>query len=308
MAEYYDSVENAEAQASENKLVNRALTKMPQPYLSGMKLRADVKIGDLTLNTIDENGVVWVCTEIEGWWNVPDPEIPDLTRGWGDGSYDAIGRYTARLLVLNGIFLTQDPEQVETARAKLIENVNLVYQGKWLVVNEATPKASFVRLSGRPTITNTSARGRTEFSIQLKAADPIKYEWVEGAGDNYRVETISSGSSKVITNQGNYKVPVIFELEGPFTASSSSNVVIQKTSGETGSIELIGGISSGQSLEIDTYNREILLIEGQTVLSGRDKAEALIKWIFLEPGDNTISFSGASGKTLNVYYRSGWIG
>jgi phage-related protein len=306
MYEYYDSVANAEAQGIETKAVNKSLTAMPEPYLSGMKLNADVKIGNLVLNTIDENGVVWVCTDIDGWWNLPDPEFPELTRGWGDGSYDAIGRYAARVLTLNGVFLTQDPSQVEADRAKLIQNINLVYEGKWLVVNEATPKASYVRLSGRPQITNIKARGRTEFSVQLKAADPIKYEWVEGAGDNYRIETISSGSSKVITNIGNYKVPIIFEITGAFSASTSSKVTISKTGG--GKIELIDGISAGQSLEIDTYNREILLVEGSSVLSGRDKAEALIDWISLEPGDNTISFAGANGKSVSAYYRSGWIG
>ena len=307
MYEYYDSVTNDEAQRRETKLVNKALTKLPEPYLSGLKLRADIKIGSLVLNTIDSDGVVWICTDIEGWWNLPDPEFPELTRGWGDGSYDAVGRYASRILTLNGVFLTQDPSQVEVARAKLVEAVNLVYRGDWLVVNETTPKASFVRLSGRPDITNANARGRTEFSVQLKAPDPIKYEWVEGAGDNYRTTTINSGSSATIVNAGNIRVPVVFELKGAITASVSSPVRIRNTT-HTTEIEIIKSLTAPQTLEIDTYNREALLLEGTSTLSGRDRLEPLIDWVYLEPGNNVISFSGATGKSVKVYHRSGWIG
>jgi phage-related protein len=309
MYEYYDSVSDAEAQAQETEIVNRALTKLPEPYLSGLKLRADIKIGPLVLNTIDSDGVVWICTDIEGWWNLPDPEFPDLIRGWGDGSYDAVGRYAARILTLSGVFMTQDPSQVEVARAKLIDAVNLVYRGDWLVVNESTPKASFVRLSGQPEINNTRARGRTEFSVQLKAADPIKYEWIEGSQDNYRTTTINSGSSATIVNAGNIKVPMFFELNGPITASVSSPVKITNTTPNPSTeIQIIKSLTAPQILEIDTYNREALLVEGASTLSGRDKLEPLIDWIYLEPGNNVISFSGATGKSVKVYHRSGWIG
>jgi hypothetical protein len=307
MYEYYDSVANAEAQSKETKIVNKALTKLPEPYLSGLKLRADIKIGPLVLNTIDSDGVVWICTDIQGWWNLPDPEFPELIRGWGDGSYDAVGRYAARLITLTGVFMTQDPSQVEVARAKLIDAVNLVYRGDWLVVNETTPKASFVRLSGRPEINNTVARGRTEFSVQLKAADPIKYEWIEESGDNYRTTTINSGASATIVNSGNIRVPLVFEITGALTASTASSVKITNTTHET-EIQIIKSLTSGQTLEIDTYNREALLIQGDSVLSGRDRLEPLIDWVYLEPGNNVISFSGATGKSVKVYHRSGWIG
>ena len=307
MYEYYDSTPNAEAQSQETKLVNKSLTKLPEPYLSGLKLRADIKIGALVLNTIDSDGVVWICTDVEGWWNLPDPEFPELVRGWGDGSYDAVGRYAARLLTLTGVFMTQDPSQVEVAREKLINAINLVYRGDWLVVNEATPKASFVRLSGRPEIANTGARGRTEFSVTLKAADPIKYEWIEESGDNYRTTTINSGASSTIVNSGNIRVPLVFEITGALTASTASPVKITNTTHET-EIEIIKPLTSAQTLEIDTYNREAILIEGESVLSGRDKLEPLIDWVYLEPGNNVISFSGATGKSVKVYHRSGWIG
>jgi hypothetical protein len=223
MTEYYDSPTNLnpQLQADENKIVNKALTKSPVPYLSGLKLKADIKLGDLVLNTIDSDDVVWVCTDIEGWWTLPEPELPELIRGWGDGSYDARGRWSSRNITLKGTFLTQDASQVPAARAKLLEAANLVYKGGWLVVEEGPAKGSFVRLSGKPDIETVNARGRTEFSIGLKAADPIKYEYIDGSPDGYRsvtVTPVSGTATTTITNSGNTPVPIIIELSKGFSS------------------------------------------------------------------------------------------
>jgi hypothetical protein len=75
----------ASKQALENTIVNNALRKMPSPYISGLKLEADININGLILNTIDENNVVWVCTDIKNWWTLPEPEVPDIGRGLDDG-------------------------------------------------------------------------------------------------------------------------------------------------------------------------------------------------------------------------------
>ena len=177
---YLDNI----SQAEENYLVNTALSVKPDVQLfNGMDLNADVTIGDLVLNTIDESGVVWVCTDIEGWWGHAEPEIPDIARGVEDGSYDVTGRYKARTLTLRGVFLPQNIEQIKSARDRLISATNLVRQGVWLRTNEEPTRAAFVRLSGRPQIQTVNARGRTEFSIGLKAADPVKYKWNDAALD-----------------------------------------------------------------------------------------------------------------------------
>lgn len=303
--EFYDSVENAAAQAFENKKVNLGLTPLPEPFLSGLNLAADVQLGDLTLNTIDEDGIVWVMTDIENWWRQPDPQLPELQRGWGDGDYDAEGRYAARVLTLEGTFLTQDPSQVAAARDKLIRATNLVRRGEWLVVKESPiEKAAFVRLSGTPNIETTTARGRTEFSIGLKAADPIKYEWV-GGSNNFRSAGLTS-SGVTITNQGNTEVTGVFQVFGPLTASVGSPAVISKTNGDGGEIKIVDSLTEDQTLEIDTLNREVLLVEGETVLSGRFKTATLLDWLYLDPGDNALSYSGSG--SCRLLYRSGWIG
>jgi hypothetical protein len=86
---YFDDI----TQATENKYVDLALAPLPQPHLTGMKLQADISLNDFTFNTVDEYGVVWVVTDIGGWWQHPSPTIPEVSRGWGDGSYDVKGKY-----------------------------------------------------------------------------------------------------------------------------------------------------------------------------------------------------------------------
>lgn len=216
-------------QGQENYAVKTGLTKLPQPHLTGMVLAGDIRINGLTLNTIDANNVVWVCTDIEGWWNASNVEVQDYMRGLDDGSYDVRGRWTARSLTLNGSILTQAPSQVPAARQALLEAFNLVYTGAWLFVDESPKKAAYVRLAGQPSITNTSARGRIDFSIPLKAGDPIKYGW-EGSesGDGLTTSNTLS-TTRTVANAGNTDVAASFVVTAPITAPA----YITSTSGST---------------------------------------------------------------------------
>jgi hypothetical protein len=323
MPEYYESTPIAADQALENKLVNKALSNLPTPYLTGLKLREDVTLNGLVMNSIEdptnENGyaapVIWVVTDIEGWWETPDPEIPDLQRGWGDGSYDAKGRYNSRVISLSGSILVQSPEDSVKARDRLIRATTLVHTGGWLTVDESPTKAAYVRLSGKVNISSKNPRGRLDFSIGLKAADPLKYEWIDGNEDGYDYVDISSHASNTttITNSGNIAVPVVFEIRNGLTSVDADDPAIIYNETNDSTIEIIGTLESSQTLEIDTYNREVLLISSAgAITNGRPKAETLLDWIYLEPGDNEIQFYDSANPTstavCRVYWRSGWIG
>lgn len=300
-------------QGVENKLVNLALSKLQQPHLTGLKLKSDIVLGDLVLNTIDSNGVVWVVTDVDGWWRLPEVETQDLPRGWGDGSYDAKGRFANRLITLTGSFLTQTPDQAAAARDTLFRAIDLVYKGGWLIVRENPDKYAWVRLSGTPEIQNVSARGRTDFSIGLKAVDPIKYELVDNDVNALNSQTIAMGGSATITNSGNTKVPVMFEVEGALTASAASPVAIKLTSADPDKVIniVLSQSQSADLLSIDTYKREVLFNDqgyetGQG--SARRRLSTLVDWFELEPGSNTITFTGTGTATCTVLFRSGWIG
>jgi hypothetical protein len=312
MSEWQDIGVDPLSQAKETKAVNRGLTPLPEPYISGMKLNSDVVLGDLVLNTVDENGVVWVCTDVDGWWGHPEPDMRDMQRGFGDGSYEARGRWSARDITLEGTFLCPSPSLVANARDTLVRAANLVYTGAWLRTYEDPPRASYVRLAGKPSIRTVNARGRVEFSIPLRAADPVKYEWDDSDPEGYSIVEIpcrnaatGATGNGVVTNIGNTDVSAIFEIQGPLTSPASlQNLTRQEL------ILVIDSLTAGEYLEIDTYDRTVALdgsIEGT-----RSIIETLVDWIQLSPGSNSISFvdesNANSTAVLRVYYRSGWIG
>ena len=215
-------------QALENAIVDRALTPLEAPVFTGLNLLADVSLGDLVLNTVDADQTLWVCSEIDGWWVHSDAEIPDIPRGWGDGSYDASGKYLARQISLQGSFIPRTADYLAIARDKLIAATDLVRKGAWLVVQENPPKAAFVRLSGKPEIATVNARGRVDFTIGLRAADPIKYEFDDSDPDGYTtVQCLAKNNSTgrtgrtSVLNAGTADVSAIFEVVAPIVGPAT---------------------------------------------------------------------------------------
>jgi hypothetical protein len=238
-------------QGQKNKITNLALQNVYINHLKGMQLNADIVLNNFLFNTIDEYGVVWVITDIKGWNELPPVEIADLPRGFGDGSYLGLGRYAARDITIEGVFLPQDAAtQLAPARERLLEAINLVKKDGWLIMNESPVKAARVRLSGPPEIATVNARGRTEFSIGLKAGDPIKYKWNPSTKDNYYSEPVDANDTVTIFNEGNTPVPAIFEIVGPTTGRVS---VTNKSSGQSiQTLNTLNTLRSSKELEISS--------------------------------------------------------
>src|SRR6056297_3476237 len=246
-------LERGRQQAAENATVNTSLTQLEQPKFTNLKLQRDIILNDFIFNTIDDFGVVWVITDLDGWWNMPPAEVPEIPRGFGDGSYDVQGRYKARTMTLKGVFLTPDPSMVEDARDRLTAAINLVYKGSWLLTGTDPIRASFVRLVDSPKFATVNARGRTEFEIPLRAPDPIKYSWNDAQPDGYDFFEISalnynvSGSGTgVVRNVGNYNVPCILEASGPIVGPAT---IFNKTTNQL--IIIVSGFGGSLSAEVE---------------------------------------------------------
>ncbi len=298
-------------QAIENTTVNKALRQVPIPKITGMVLGGDIQLGELTFNTIDENGVIWVVTDLEGWWSPPEPEIEDIKRGFGDGSYDVRGRWTARQLTLTGVFLPPDRSYVAAARDKLIRAVDLVYANAYLRVSEDPVKVSKVRLSGAPQIATVNSRGRTEFTVGLRAADPIKYSWNEADpdGSSYeevfaRNDSLNRTGTILVENVGAAYVTALFEITGPLVGPT---VVLNETTDEL--MIISEPLDSTDVLEIDTFGHEVA--KNGDITGGRAMLDVLADWIRLKPGINVIKFYDEgqvnSNAKLGIYFRSGWF-
>ena len=252
IGQYFDDLN----QDQENTKLNNAMRPTPYPNITGMQLNADVNLNGLVLNTIDEDGIVWVCTGIDGWWGQSSSEVQDLPRGLGDGSYDVVGRYTARQLSLTGVILPPDPSYIDAARNKLVKAIDLVRKRGWLLADESPVKGALVRLSGQPSIDVVNARGRMEFSIGLRAPDPIKYHYDTTVDEGFTKATITSGGSATFNNIGNTDVCVLMTVTGPFTAGSrikntTNNQTITMITALSGAGATVGTVTAAERVTVD---------------------------------------------------------
>lgn len=233
---YFDNI----PQAEKNNIVFKALSKVPQ-VINGIRLGADVILNDLVLNTIDEDDTVWVVTDIDGWWGQADPEIPDIGRGTEDGSYDVEGRTKARQLSISGFFIPKDAEKSLTkAMDRLILATNLTRKGGWLHANEEPTKAAWVRLSSKPSVKTVNARGRTNFQINLRASDPIKYHWNDADPDGFTSAEYHSSDiiDELFTNIATHGT---FELPGAPVEVRRNYIIDPFFADPAGNWGLVGG-------------------------------------------------------------------
>jgi hypothetical protein len=242
--EYFDQLSDTPAneQGKEKELVNRALTPTPIPHITGPELNADISLGRLVFNTVDEDGTVWVCTDLTGWWGQTSPDVPDITRGTEDGSFDVSGRYMARVITLSGVFLPQSRDYLPKALGRLIAETDLVRRVSILRVNEDPTKIAQVRLVGQPVITTVNARGRTEFSITLRAADPIKYAWADNQVDGYELRSINGLTPDTTSS--------------PTSASASTTVFNSGNTTVTPTVTVFGPIGSGSTIRATSRDRD----------------------------------------------------
>jgi hypothetical protein len=314
----------ANQQANENYNVNLGLTPLQQNEITKLKLEGNIVLGDFIFNTIDDYGVTWVITDIDGWWKHPEVEMPDIDRGWGDGSYDVQGKYRARSISLNGVFLVTDPSKVEAARDRLIEATNLVYKGAWLKTGNSPIRASWVRLSGGVDINTVNPRGRTEFSIPLRAPDPVKYAWndadpdgyefVEIAGKNVTTEATGIGT---ITNIGNYGTSCIIEVSGPVTSPATiynrtTNQLMFITQSLKGSVQnsivnkqLSYNVATGKDIATLTSREKHNLAVGDNLyISGVGVGFDGDKVIATVPTDTTFTFETSAASTFIITHKT----
>ena len=311
-------------QAQENHYVNRGLSNLEPNDITKLKLEGNIILGDFIFNTIDEFGVVWVVTNIDGWWQHPEADMPEIDRGYGDGAYDVQGRYRARGLTIEGTFLVPHPSLVEAARDRLIAATNLVYKGTWLKTGTNPIRASFVWSSGSVSMETVNARGRTNFSIGLRAPDPIKYSWNDTEPDGYNVIEVPCKNTSVpdtglgvVTNIGNYGVPCYLEITGPLVGPASvynktTDQLILLTRGLKGSIsrsvvnkQLSFNNTSLKDIATLTTREEHNFSVGDVVyVSGVDELFDGEHVIVSVPTDTTFTYEARAAIQKNVSYKS----
>lgn len=305
---------------------------------SGLCLNGDIQLGyvddnnqGMIFNRIDEHGVLWLVSQIEGWWTLPEPDIPDFPRGIDDGSYEARGRYQPRIFTVSGSFVPTSRGDVRAARDRLIRAVNLCHYGAWFATHEPdATRAAKVWLSGQPNIDTVNVNGRTDFSIGLKAPDPIKYQLDGRTLPGWRSFTLSSQTTAasfgrtyprtypwsypnaeggvfaaegIATNSGNIRVSPTIIVTGP---TAGPIRIYNDTTQQM--MRVRHALAPGEELIIDCQNRTAAL---NSLPNKRFYLDVVTDWIYIDVGPNKIYFieeEAPSLGTITVQWRSGWIG
>jgi hypothetical protein len=312
-------------QGQENFSVDRGLQDNPSPDIGRLKLEANIVLGDFVFNTIDDQGVVWVVTDMTNWWQPPNADIPSVERGFGDGAYEVRGRYQARTIVLKGSFLVPYPSLVEAARDRLIAaTADLAFTGTWLKTGSDPIRASFVQLSGDVSFNTVNIRGRTNFEIGLRAADPIKYSWNDANPDGYDFAEIPVRNANsnitgagIVTNIGNYSVPCYLEISGPFAGPGSifnktTEELIILTQGLKGSIsrnvvnkQLTFDVPQLKDIAtLTTTGRHDFTVGDGVFISGVGETFDGEKFITSTPTDTTFSYETEAAAVAPIAFKA----
>lgn len=268
----------------------------------GILSAEDVSINDVPLNTIDSNSVAWMITDLEGWWGLPDVEIPDDPRPFSqDGSYYTTGRFTARTINLKGYILPVDgvANKAVASRNAFNRALILVRQRAQLKVREeGIVKTAQVQISSRPLLRISRSTGLLEFDITLRATDPVKYgEFFVGyevglakaasgrsydRAFDYSYGGLGENNTVVVMNHGSYPTKPQFTIGGPV-----ENPMIEHI--ESGKFLKIGGmVELGSPITIDVATRQVL----GAAENRRNLLVPSSRWFDMEPGANTIRFTG----------------
>lgn len=311
--------------------------QLQRPVLAG-----DIRLGNMIFNTIDERGTIWTISDIEGWWSIPTAEVPTSQRPRDeDGSYDDSGRYLAREFTLSGVFLPRSPDLLEEARARLVKELDAVRRTVSLRVDETPARRMDVRLAGRTSINTVRQSGLTEFVVELRAADPVKYalEPMRQPGSSESVVTVGAGTASgprtyprgydtstdnlreygvagtpnfvSLVNEGNYDSPPVITITGPV---SNPRVELvdwddKEDDDPTEEMSFLITLQQGEYLEVNVKDKTVLL---NGAVSRRGTMTFQSDWFTIRPGINTFRYTALTNPTnstsLTIEAYSAWLG
>jgi hypothetical protein len=284
----------------------------------------DISLGELVFNRRDASGCLWSVTDLDGWWGLPEPTVPDDTRPFtSDGSYVTTGRYGPRVITMTGQVIPP-PDRIDSviaARTALNRELNLVRRTTQLVVQEYEgARMADVQISGRPLTKIDTLNGVMTFEITLRAPDPRKYSAqtlytqtglaVDPGGRTYPKRyphtygALGTSGITSIYNPGSYESSAIIRFDGPIVSPGVEHI----ESGRSISFDLT--LQPTDSLYLDLSARTVLLNQQE---SRRNTMSNFGRWFMIAPGQNSLRFSGTAtdnatqAPSMTVIYRPAWI-
>lgn len=276
-----------------------------------------LQLDDWAASAIDDSGVEWWLTGLEGWNGSPDPRLSGVDRSSDHGQFDGPTYLASRVITATGVALAPDQTTALYARdvlSSLCWDTSRLYTLTVTEVGRPTRRAD-VRLNAATKIGEINPYA-FDWQIQLKAPDPRRY------GDEQTVVLnaptgVSGGvtlpltvpvtlttagtstSSGTITNSGTFPTRPVVEFIGPLVDPQIANV----TAGRTLGFEIT--LAAGDTLTAD-FDRRTVLLNGTASRSNTLTATAA--WWQLDPGGNDVVFTAGGGTgTAVVRYSPAWL-
>lgn len=266
---------------------------------------SDFWIGDHPLNYIDDNGCKWMVHDVDGWWELPPPEIPEDSRPYSDdGDYYTAGRYAPRIITITGRIIpptTAGRAAVTDARDRLNSTLNSARKAFVFRVDEpGYSKQANVQISSKPDMTINDYKNHVEFTIQMKASDPRKYSSILHNIANtlnpssqygrqypramyYTFGNTNSDNVLHARNDGNYHTYGTIRISGPVRNPRLYHVEQDKF------LQINDTIATGSFVDINLRTRTIKVNGKQFKRSSLSTDSS---WFTLSPGENSIRFTG----------------
>jgi Siphovirus-type tail component, C-terminal domain len=260
----------------------------------------------------DSNGIAWILHKVEGW-DSPDTAGQLIQRSADHGGWAASQYFAPRIITLTVTASAATQALRDVARATF-QQACPVSDFATFTLNEPLPKLASVRRSGRvietyPTLTDV------QFNAVFAAPDPRKYDLSPEIASAQGQSTLTGAAVPLVipvvfpaqppagsltaTNSGNFETRPMVTIRGPISDPGVTNVTYGQSVTFTGT-----ALATGDVLTLDMDNR-------QTFLNGQVRyiADHQSSWWVLQPGDNTIQFSGdtTGGAQLTVSWLNAYI-
>lgn len=284
---------------------------------------------DFFLDTLDQNLQLhsntgptdfWLQTPVDGL-EMPNLRISQYDKPGENSTVISNMLYSAHTVNLVGMVRSDTAVQYEINRRRIMQALAITRDSNGFI----TPKrCTFTMLSGdqfffdafmaaKPVLPQADINW-TNFQIQLlipkglifgnQAIDSGQVTRPSGGGFILPVigPIVSSGAtggSTTIYNLGNATTPISIRLTGPLTNPFIRNAANGLT------MQLTYTIPGGSYVDVDMYEKTILLNDDSSVLSTRtDDSD----WWGLEPGNNVISFNTSDSTDTGNMEITGWPG
>jgi len=290
----------------------------PGSSAGGLGFTSMAALGDLVLNTVEDDGTAWAIGEFEGWEGSPSStsEATQLSRGHGATSSEAYLKH--RTMTISGTvktgygMLSYAEDRLNAACSLEPFRLAVVESGR--IRTALVKRQDEVVFKSRP-----GSKTTADFSIQIRADDPLKYGDLvtastalpsESGGVVYPVTYpltytgVSVSGVLRVNNPGNAQAPVWLRIDGPIPAGGWTVTHIKKGASLTFSTAL--ALESGEFVTVDMGKREVLA-QGQAARAGYVTSRG---WFSLDPGDNNIAFTAqnySSTALLTVSTKPAWV-